>query len=171
MSKKENKTVLECYGRYLQTINDSNTNIAENFLKMDNWLFENADEDIACHFMMHNLFSCVRFLKEKGINCKNSSGGKWNGAAVKEACKKLERLQEASDDIYGSAEQFSILFTAFNKFVGKLKQDTPWSYLYVYVCYSDKPVGIHLSIPSKCENYQIVEKWLKNPDALPTEKS
>lgn len=125
--------ILDTYKRYLQTLNDRDCDLFQNYTKIKDFIDNNSSNELNSVLSRHCIGQNLKVIRKRDIKIKSCCTEGWSTLAVSEGYKLLERIQRASR--FGMQESYILNLRNFFKLVDC---QNPHVQLYLYLCYADR---------------------------------
>lgn len=125
--------ILDTYKRYLQTLNDRDCDLFQNYTKIKDFIDNNSSNELNSVLSRHCIGQNLKVIRKRDIKIKSCCTEGWSTLAVSEGYKLLERIQRASR--LGHEDSYKLNLYNFFKLVD---YQNPHVQLYLYLCYADR---------------------------------
>jgi len=125
--------ILDTYKRYLQTLNDRDCDLFQNYTKIKDFIDNNSTNELNSALSRHCIGQNLKMIRKRDIKIKSCCTDGWSTHAVSEGYRMLEKIQRASR--LGHEDSYKLNLYNFFKLVDC---QNPHVQLYLYLCYADR---------------------------------
>ena len=135
----ETRKILETYKRYLQTIEDLNSDLFTNYKTISKFLYDKCnDNELSTLMNLHCIGQVVQEIKRRDIRIKDVCKEGWSSSATQEGYRLLRNMKNHQYDFDNTT-----FIINFKRFMELIKNQSPYVELYLWYCYSNE-IGTRL---------------------------